>query len=140
MAGLRGVAGATSATKTKAAPRSATTTNPQDDSKRAPATGAPGGGPGSPTSWWQRDGVIATACAVLSAGAFATTFSTNPAFGDSTESILGTRALGILHAPGYPTYVLLARLFATVFAVGSYAARVNLFSLVCASASIAVCY
>jgi hypothetical protein len=64
---------------------------------------------------------------------FAATFSASPAFGDSVESIAGVASLGILHAPGYPTYIVAAKVFTILVPLGSLAFRVNLFSLVCAS-------
>jgi hypothetical protein len=48
--------------------------------------------------------------------------------------------LGILHAPGYPAYVLLGHAFGSVVAVGSWAFRVNLFSLVCTTLLVAAVY
>src|SRR6185369_9118757 len=43
---------------------------------------------------------------------------------DSGELIVAARSLGVAHPPGFPLYVLLAHL-ATVFPLGSIAARVN---------------
>ena len=51
---------------------------------------------------------------------YLSTFSTHVALGDAPESVAGVRSLGILHAPGYPTYVLFARAFGSVFAIGSW--------------------
>ncbi len=77
-------------------------------------------------------GVGVVACAL-----FLSTFSAHVALGDAPESVAGVRTLGILHAPGYAAYVLAARLFATILPLGSWALRVNLFSLVCASLAVA---
>jgi hypothetical protein len=60
--------------------------------------------------------------------------------GDAPESVAGVRSLGILHSPGYPTYVLSARAFGTLVPVGDWALRVNLFSLVCAVITIVAVY
>jgi hypothetical protein len=49
---------------------------------------------------------------------------------DSAEFATGAAILGIVHAPGYPLYVLLAHLF-TLLPVGDVGFRVNLFSAVC---------
>jgi hypothetical protein len=71
---------------------------------------------------------------------FLTTFSTKVAAGDAPESVAGVASFGILHAPGYPAYVLAAKVFATIVPVGSLAFRVNLFSLVCAVAAVVGVY
>ncbi len=69
-----------------------------------------------------------------------TTFSSAVALGDGPESVSGVRSVGILHAPGYPSYVLLARLWATVLPFGGWAQRVNLFSVVCAAGAVALVF
>jgi hypothetical protein len=68
------------------------------------------------------------------------TFSTSVALGDAPESVSGIRSVGILHSPGYPAYVLLGRLWATALPFGSWAARVNFFSVVCATATVVLVY
>ncbi|HEY1737950.1 MAG TPA: DUF2723 domain-containing protein, partial [Acidimicrobiia bacterium] len=83
---------------------------------------------------------MALGVAALSAVLYATTFSSRVAWGDAPESVAGVKTVGILHAPGYPSYVLAARLFGTVVAIGSWSLRTNLFSLVCASATVAAVY
>jgi hypothetical protein len=85
-------------------------------------------------AWWCL-GVTAIA-GVL----FATTFSGAVGLGDAPESVSGIRDLGVLHAPGYPTYVLLGKLWGTVLPVGDWALRVNLFSLVCSAVTIGLVY
>jgi hypothetical protein len=74
---------------------------------------------------------------LASAVLFATALTSHPGLGDSPEAVAGVRSLGILHAPGYPAYVLTARAFTLLVPVGNMAFRVNLFSLVCAALSIA---
>ncbi len=54
--------------------------------------------------------------------------------GDGGELITASMTLGVPHPPGYPTYVLLGRLFALLPA-GTVAWRFNLFSAVCAAAA-----
>jgi hypothetical protein len=49
---------------------------------------------------------------------------------DSAELAAGAVTLGIVHAPGYPLYLLIAHLF-TLLPIGDAAYRVNLFSAVC---------
>jgi hypothetical protein len=80
-------------------------------------------------------GVALAACAV-----FLATFSSHVALGDAPETVAGVRTLGILHAPGYVTYVVAARLFGEVVRVGSWTFRVNLFSVVCSALAVAFTY
>ncbi len=54
--------------------------------------------------------------------------------GDGGELITAAMTLGVPHPPGYPTYVLLGRLFA-LLPFGTAAWRFNLFSAVCAAAA-----
>jgi hypothetical protein len=82
------------------------------------------------------DLVWAVATGVVSAILFATVLSSQPALSDATESTAGVASLGILHAPGYPSYVLVARAFTLLEPFGDMALRVGLFSLVCASLSV----
>lgn len=49
---------------------------------------------------------------------------------DSAELSLGAYTLGIVHAPGYPVYLLAAHFF-TMVPVGDIGFRVNLFSVIC---------
>ncbi len=49
---------------------------------------------------------------------------------DSAELSAGAATLGIVHAPGYPLYVMVAHLF-TLLPIGDVGFRVNLFSAVC---------
>jgi hypothetical protein len=58
---------------------------------------------------------------------------------DSAEFALGAKTLGIVHAPGYPLYLLLAHLF-TYLPVGDVAFRVNLFSALTLALSAPVIY
>lgn len=54
--------------------------------------------------------------------------------GDSGELVTAAYELGVAHPPGYPLYVLLARL-ATLFPFGEIAFRVNLLSAVASAAA-----
>ncbi len=60
-------------------------------------------------------------------------------FGDSPEFMAAADTLGVAHPPGYPTYVLSAKLF-TFLPVGSVEFRIGLFSAVCASLSLVIFY
>lgn len=93
---------------------------------------------GGPLS--RADRAWAVGVGILSAALFATTLTAHTALGDAPESIAGVSSLGILHAPGYPAYVLAAWLFTKLIPFGSFAFQVNLFSLVCASGSVAGTY
>jgi hypothetical protein len=88
----------------------------------------------------RRDRWIGAAVGVGAALVFLTTFSPDVALGDAPETVAGVKSLGILHAPGYPVYVVLARLFGEIVRIGSWEFRVNLFSLVCASITVGGVY
>ncbi len=79
----------------------------------------------------------AAATGLASAGLFATVVTSHPALGDAPETVAAVSSLGILHSPGYPAYVLAAHIFTLLVPVGDEAFRVNLFSLLCASLSVA---
>lgn len=59
---------------------------------------------------------------------------------DGGELLAAANTLGIPHPPGYPTYTLLLKLFATVVPLGDFAFRGNLMSAVAASVSVALLY
>ncbi len=59
-------------------------------------------------------------------------------FGDCGEFAACARVLGVAHAPGYPHYVLLARLLGAAFPFGNWGYRTNLLSAVCAAAALAL--
>lgn len=86
------------------------------------------------------DRAVAAGLAAATAVLVAATFSTTMAFGDSAESVAGVRALGVLHAPGYPAYVLVGRAFAALVPVGPLALRLNLLSALCATATVPLVY
>ena len=86
------------------------------------------------------DGWAAVAVAVVAAAVFVSAFSSHVALGDAPESVSGIKTLGVVHAPGYPAYVLSARAFVDIVPIGGWALRVNLFSLVCATLMVSVVY
>ena len=59
---------------------------------------------------------------------------------DGGELLAAANTFGIPHSPGYPTYTLLLKSFATLVPVGDFAYRGNLLSAVLASASIFMVY
>src|SRR5262245_9627131 len=77
---------------------------------------------------------------VAAVALFLATYSSRVSLADAPESVSGIRSLGILHAPGYPSYAAAGRLLTGAMAVGSWSARVNLFSVVCAAATIAILF
>lgn len=76
-------------------------------------------------------GVLLAAAALLGS-----TVGSNVEFGDGAEALAGVRDLGIVHAPGYFLFTLLARLFATALPIGDLSVRVALFSTVCSVATV----
>src|SRR5690606_37755221 len=48
---------------------------------------------------------------------------------DGVELVVASSTLGISHPPGYPTYIILGKLFSTI-PLGAHAFRYNLFSAV----------
>ena len=59
---------------------------------------------------------------------------------DGGELLAAANTLGIAHPPGYPTYILLLKGFATLVPVGDFAYRGNLLSALLASMSVAFVY
>jgi len=54
-----------------------------------------------------------------------------PGWLDTSEFIAGAHTLGIVHPPGHPLYMLLAKACALLIPFGSIAFRINLFSAMC---------
>lgn len=96
--------------------------------------------PWEPTAIPRSDTVWAAAVAALSAALFATTLYGHPGLGDAPESVAGIASTGVLHAPGYPAYVIAGKLFTALVPFGSFAFQVNLFSLFCAALTVAGVY
>ena len=59
---------------------------------------------------------------------------------DGGELLAAASTLGIPHPPGYPTYTLLLKAFATLVPIGDFAYRGNLMSAVLASVAVALLY
>lgn len=59
---------------------------------------------------------------------------------DGGELLAAANTLGIPHPPGYPTYILLLKAFATLVPIGDFAYRGNLLSAILASLSVALVY
>ena len=60
--------------------------------------------------------------------------------GDSGELTAAAAVLGIPHPSGYPLYVLLGKLFLSVFSLGSVPFRMSIFSAVCAAMACGLLY
>lgn len=71
-----------------------------------------------------RAGAGGLVAALIAAALYARTLAPTVGAGDSGELILAARGLGIPHPPGYPLWLLLARLAAAI-PVGALALRVN---------------
>ncbi len=76
---------------------------------------------------WTRAGAGCLAAAAIAALIYGWTLSPSVGAGDSGELILAAQSLGIAHPPGYPVWVLLARI-AALLPLGSAALRVNALS------------
>ena len=59
---------------------------------------------------------------------------------DGGELLAAANTFGIPHPPGYPTYTLLLKSFATMVPIGDFAYRGNLLSAVLASLSVALLF
>src|SRR5881296_2764911 len=76
---------------------------------------------------WTRAGAGCLVAAAIAATVYGLTLSPSVGAGDSGELILAAQSLGIPHPPGYPVWVLLARV-AALLPWGSVAFRVNALS------------
>ena len=84
--------------------------------------------------------IVASFVLYLSTLAPTLTWGWNSTGVDGGELLAAANTLGIPHPPGYPTYTLLLKSFATVVPVGDFAYRGNLLSAVLASASVLTVY
>ena len=76
---------------------------------------------------WTRAGAGSLAAAAIAAFVYGLTLSPSVGAGDSGELILAAHSLGIPHPPGYPVWLLLARV-ADLIPWGTVALRVNALS------------
>ncbi len=79
--------------------------------------------------------------ALLLLGVFAVFMSTmapSVTVGDSGELVTAAYSIGVAHPPGYPLYVILAKLASVIVPFGSIAFRINVFSAICGAAAAAV--
>ncbi len=84
---------------------------------------------------WIRPGAASLAAAAIAALVYKATLAPTVGAGDSGELILAAESLGIPHPPGYPIWVLLARV-AALLPIGAVAWRVNLLSALLSAAAV----
>jgi transmembrane protein TMEM260 (protein O-mannosyltransferase) len=88
---------------------------------------------------WTRAGTESLAAAAIAAIMYGATLAPTVGAGDSGELVLAADSLGIAHPPGYPLWVLLARLTASL-PIGDLAARVNALSALLSAAAVGLFY
>ncbi|MFH1312554.1 MAG: tetratricopeptide repeat protein [Candidatus Eisenbacteria bacterium] len=84
--------------------------------------------------------LLAALISVVSLAFYLATLPRSVLPGDSGELIAASRTLSIAHPPGYPMYVMIGKLFSSLFVWGSVAYRYNLLSAVAVSATLAIVY
>jgi len=90
--------------------------------------------------------IVGAIIAAGSLGLYLATIAPSLTFGyrsigmDGGELLAAAYTVGIPHPPGYPTYMLLLKLFGTIVPIGDFAFRGNLFSALTASASVGLLY
>lgn len=97
---------------------------------------------------WIRSGslVVGAVVGVVTLALYLTTLAPTLSWGwrdlgvDGGELLAAANTLGIPHPPGYPTYMLLLKFFATIIPVGDFAYRGNLFSGVLGAATVVLLY
>jgi transmembrane protein TMEM260 (protein O-mannosyltransferase) len=88
---------------------------------------------------WTRAGMESLAAAAIAAIVYGVTLAPTVGAGDSGELVLAADSLGIAHPPGYPLWVLFARLMAMV-PIGDLAWRVNALSALLSAAAVGLFY
>lgn len=87
-----------------------------------------------------RDAAWAGGLAIASFAFYAFGAYPSVSYGDSGELITAAYSLGIPHAPGFPSYSILAHAFQNLVAWGSVAYRTNLFSAFCSCMTVALLF
>ena len=88
---------------------------------------------------WTRAGAGSLAAAAIAAFVYGSTLAPSVGAGDSGELILAAQSMGIPHPPGYPLWVLLARV-AAALPWGTVAFRVNALSAVLSACAVGLFY
>jgi len=86
------------------------------------------------------DVYLSLACITLSLILYIHTLAPGLLYGDSAELQTIAYTMGLGHPTGYVVYVLTAKIFTLLFSIGEIAYRVNLFSAVAASITVALIY
>lgn len=94
----------------------------------------------SPPLLTRSDVVLALLVGGVSLGLYLRTLAPWALPGDSGEFQVLAYQVGIAHTTGYPVYILLAKLFISLFPAGDVAYRVNLFSAVMGALTVAGVY
>ena len=90
--------------------------------------------------------LVGAAVGIATLGLYLTTLAPTLTWGwedlgvDGGEFLAAANTFGVPHPPGYPTYTLLLKLFATVVQVGDFAYRGNLLSAVLGAATATLLY
>jgi hypothetical protein len=91
-------------------------------------------------SWLLRDEVVAIVLFVGGLVAYVSTLAPTVLDGDAALFQYTPRVLGVTYPTGYPTYILLGRLWAALVPLGSVAYRMNLLSAVCGALALVLLY
>jgi hypothetical protein len=94
-------------------------------------------------AWWASlpwDGFLAIALFAAGLAAYVSTLAPSVLDGDAALFQYTPWVLGVTYPTGYPTYMLLGRLWASLLPVGSIAYRMNLLSAVCGALALALLY
>ncbi len=86
------------------------------------------------------DALIALGMGLIALVCYVRTLAPDLLYGDSGEFQALSYVLGITHTTGYPVYLLLAKIFGTVFPVSTFAYRVNLLSAIYAAGTVSGVY
>jgi hypothetical protein len=94
-------------------------------------------------AWWASlpwDGFLALALFVAGLAAYVSTLAPTLLDGDAALFQYTPWVLGVTYPTGYPTYMLLGRLWTALIPLGSIAYRMNLLSAVCGALALALLY
>jgi len=91
----------------------------------------------SPLPW---DALVSALLSIIGLVAYVSTLAPTLLDGDAALFQYTPSVLGVTYPTGYPTYILLGRLWTTLVGFGSVAYRMNLFSAVCGALALAILY
>jgi hypothetical protein len=87
-----------------------------------------------------RDALVSALLFIIGLVAYVSTLAPTLLDGDAALFQYTPWVLGVTYPTGYPTYILLGRLWTTLVGFGSVAYRMNLFSAVCGALALAILY